>query len=466
MKKLSKQYKKLEQIFVVILLIIIPLYPKFPLLSVPGTYVAIRIEDLIIAAICIYLIAIYSSKIRKISNISMIKAYIIYIAVGITSLMSAVLITNTVQPLLGFLHLLRRVQYFVPFIIGYLAIKNRSIEKTFIIKTLFLVVFMVFAYGLGQKYLNWPIIVTQNREYAKGIALRSIPGGHLNSTFAGHYDLASYMILVTPIFLVFFANNFNFRNLKNVSFISVLVVLVGTWLVGISGSRISTISFLATGLVSLILIKKFKIIPFFLIFAILVFSLSNSLVTRYQRLIEVGTAQFQNVMNKLRTNSGESFVVYAQDQTQDFPEKRKKPDPTPTPAPVLEDRSTSIRLNIEWPRAIRAFYKNPILGTGFSSITLATDNDYLRLLGELGIFGVLSFSTIFIILFKSFIEAIRVIKKFSRIEIAFIVGCSSSLLGVFINAAFIDIFEASKFAITFWLLQGLTFSLITDKLRK
>ena len=63
-------------------------------------------------------------------------------------------------------------------------------------------------------------------------------------------------------------------------------------------------------------------------------------------------------------------------------------------------RSFQIRLNIEWPRAIRAFWKNPFLGTGYSSITIATDNDYLRILGETGIFGLLSFVLLFFVLVK------------------------------------------------------------------
>jgi len=86
------------------------------------------------------------------------------------------------------------------------------------------------------------------------------------------------------------------------------------------------------------------------------------------------------------------------------------PTPTPTPTPtslpeatpsayfeptaLAVGRSTDIRLKVEWPRAIKAFLKNPLLGTGYSSITLATDNDYLRMLGETGILGTLAFLAI------------------------------------------------------------------------
>ena len=40
-----------------ILIIFIPLYPKFPLVSVSGTYVAIRLDDIVVAvSIFIYLL--------------------------------------------------------------------------------------------------------------------------------------------------------------------------------------------------------------------------------------------------------------------------------------------------------------------------------------------------------------------------------------------------------------------------
>ncbi len=132
--------------------------------------------------------------------------------------------------------------------------------------------------------------------------------------------------------------------------------------------------------------------------------------------------------------------------------------PKPTPVPILEDRSTSIRLNVEWPRAIRALSKNPLLGTGYSSITLATDNDYLRLLGETGILGFLAFALIFLRIGEVILKSLP-FRFNGEYEKAFVAGFIGSLPGLFLNATFIDIFEASKFAILFWLLMGILVSL-------
>jgi hypothetical protein len=137
--------------------------------------------------------------------------------------------------------------------------------------------------------------------------------------------------------------------------------------------------------------------------------------------------------------------------------------PTPTPAeagggpveyaPAFEDRSSSIRFNVEWPRAVRAWLKNPLLGTGYSSITLATDNDYLRLLGEVGLLGLGAFGLIFGYLL---VKVWRVV--WSRGEVderrAVVMGISGAMLGFLANAMFIDVFEASKVAIYFWMLVG------------
>jgi hypothetical protein len=139
------------------------------------------------------------------------------------------------------------------------------------------------------------------------------------------------------------------------------------------------------------------------------------------------------------------------------------PIPTPTPIPVLQDVSIAIRINVEWPRAIRAFLKDPLLGTGYSSIDLATDNDFLRMLGETGLIGLFSFGLIFLRIGKVFTGAFPLTKKLTGIELVFFVGMLGAIVGTMVTAFFIDIFEASKFAIIFWLLMGCAVNLIKSK---
>ena len=116
------------------------------------------------------------------------------------------------------------------------------------------------------------------------------------------------------------------------------------------------------------------------------------------------------------------------------------------PTEKLEDRSLNIRLKASWPKALRALTKNPILGTGYSSVGLAVDNDYLRVLAETGVLGFVAFGLVFIRMFKSWIPS----------KSPFIWAMICVTLGLMLNAVFIDIFEASKIATIFWLLAGVT----------
>jgi O-antigen ligase len=150
----------------------------------------------------------------------------------------------------------------------------------------------------------------------------------------------------------------------------------------------------------------------------------------------------------------DSLEVFAQEGDGIGQRRINREAPTPTPQPVSEDRSSSIRLNVEWPRAVRALAKNPILGTGYSSITLATDNDYLRALGEVGILGFVAFSIIFLRLIKLLLSKLKKLGTVDDIQKCFVAGTTGGLVGVVINASFIDVFEASKFAIIFWLFLG------------
>ena len=155
--------------------------------------------------------------------------------------------------------------------------------------------------------------------------------------------------------------------------------------------------------------------------------LSPQLAGRYRELI---ITRFNQI----------SFVSVAHAE-----DVREVPDAL-KPTEVLEDRSLNIRLKASWPKAIRALYKNPVLGTGFSSVGLAIDNDYLRQLAETGILGTLALALIYIRLAKSWL--------FSKNKFTLVMSCVT--VGLLANAVFIDIFEASKIAIVFWLLAGVT----------
>lgn len=118
------------------------------------------------------------------------------------------------------------------------------------------------------------------------------------------------------------------------------------------------------------------------------------------------------------------------------------------------DLSFTTRFQGEWPNTTVAFKRNIFLGSGYGSVSLAVDNDYLRLLGESGIVGFIAFLSVFIA------AGIYIVRSFPKLESklarSFVLGFVAGTFGLAINGALIDVFEASKVAFTYWLLMGIT----------
>ena len=446
-----------------ILFLVIPLYPKFPLFNIPGTYVAIRAEDFLLT-IMAGLLGVYFLRSNLIEFLKhpVNKAVILFLAAGLLSVISGWLLTQTIQPHLGFFHWVRRVEYLIPFIFVFAVSRYRgrkgysANDLRYFMEVLCISTFFIFLYGLGQMYFSFPVISTQNEEYSKGTALRWVPGARLHSTFAGHYDLAAYLVIFFPIAIAYLVTT---KNRIHQALVVLFAIIPAYWLMLQTEARISYIAFLVGVSVTLwFLRKKLLIIPFVLI-SLFVTVMFTDLGARYRYTLEVYK---QKIMQKMNRSEILDFKVYAQGSPPQYVSPIGKDKPLPEP--IVEDRSTSIRLKVEWPRAIRAFLKNPLLGTGYSSITLATDNDYLRSLGEVGLVGTLAFALLLMRTIYGSRGYLKGVRKFG-IRSAFVAGFLGAFAGVLVNATFIDIFEASKVALVFWAVAGLAVSITTNKLQ-
>jgi len=411
------------------IILAVPLYPKFPFISIPGTFVSVRLEDFLIGLVFLLWFIKMLPNIKDFLGNRVNMSVLLFLAAGAVSVASAIFITKTVVPHIGLLHWLRRVEYLSAFFIGVAALKDKS-NLRFYIGCLMVVIVAVFFHGVAQKHFGLPIITTQNFEYSKGLALMYRPGSHLVTTFAGHYDLATFLVLVSPLVYTLL---FTSSSKREKAFFAILS-LFSLWLLVNSISRISIVSFMGSVTLSLILIRRFKVILLFLAVTIVFIGLSSNLIDRYTRILRVTVERLMY----LPVNT----VLAAEEKEE----------------AIYEDRSSSIRFNVEWPRAVRAFTKNPLLGTGYSSITLATDSHYLRLIGEVGLIGFMAFFLIFIHVGVILLRALLRIKSMT-LENVYLVGVVAALPGVFLNAVFIDVFDASKFAIIFWLMLGFAVSL-------
>ncbi len=122
------------------------------------------------------------------------------------------------------------------------------------------------------------------------------------------------------------------------------------------------------------------------------------------------------------------------------------------------DLSFTTRFQGEWPNTFDAFKRNIFLGSGYGSVSLAVDNNYLRILGESGLLGLASFISIFLI------AGIYIKKSFSKLDSpvakSFVLGFAAGSLGLILNGILIDVFEASKIAFTYWILMGITLGIL------
>lgn len=455
-----------------ILILFIPLYPKFPLLAVKGTYVAIRLDDIIVA-VSVFIWFIYQTKHRfPFLNSKLSWAILPYfIAISVSSL-NALFVFQTEPVNIILLHLFRRFEYISLLFVTVSTI--RTVKDFFFPFYFFLISCIgVGIYGLGQKYWSFPVVSTMNEEFSKGQLLEISSWTRISSTFAGHYDLAVY----SSIALILILGAIFLTKSKILKLIGFIVWSLTFYILTLTASRISVFAFWGGATLLLFLLKKYLwILP---LSGLVIFSIISSKDLNQRLVATLPTIRINNPKPTLPTTP--TPIPTLPPIAVISPIVKPKPVvyiPTPTPLPTIlhhsstEEyrpvdadagvaRSGEIRFNAEWPRAVNAFRKNPLLGTGPGSITLATDNDYLRALGETGLFGFITLFSIFLyFIFKtaagsgSFKPPTSLPQNLSLVFL-------SSLMTFLASAVFIDVFEASKTAYFFWIIMGLYYQSLT-----
>lgn len=507
------------------LLAFIPLYPKLPLADIlPGYIVRLRIEDLLIAgASVLWFIQVFRKKISLHTPLTWIVGA--YLVAGFLSSLSAIYWTKTVpmsEPhiLKMFLHYGRRIEYFSLFFITFSAIQTKNQVKKFL--AIFVIsTALVGIYGLGQKYLYWPVYSTMNREFSKGLRLYLTEHARVQSTFGGHYDYAAFLVIGLPLILslLFFVKN---KKLK--------LGLAGTFLISLWGmmmtsSRSSFLAYLAalTTILVLFTIRKgliWGVTRMVICYVVTAFFLMifGDLLLRFGQIFKDNSAYtaLQNTVNEAKERAQTPLVekpkdaISIDDVARAAAEAAKrekvidKTDTLPTPvAPVektlppdvfedIPDRviattsaegkeievviprvfsenahrlglSAAIRLDTLWPFAIRGFLRNPLLGSGYSTLTKytrdqfteaeSTDNDFLRTLGETGLLGFLTFYGTMVIAVGYLWRKTKVSKD--ELLYLFAVVHTAITIGLMINAIYIDVFVSSKVIQTYWILTGM-----------
>ncbi|MDO8621217.1 MAG: O-antigen ligase family protein [Candidatus Levybacteria bacterium] len=508
------------------LLAFIPLYPKLPIVNVQHTWVYIRAEDFIVTLVVILWIFLLLLKKVTLKTPLTLPIILFWLAGGIATLHGVLFIFPTLSDVfsnVAFLSFLRRIEYIFLFFIAFTSIKEKKFIS-YVTIGLAVTLLLVVGYGLGQKFLGFPAYLTMNEEFAKGVPIQLSELSRIPSTFAGHYDLAAYLVLIVPLIT---SMVFGFKNWFVKMFLLGTAAL-GFVLLAMTVSRVSFFVLLISMVVMLILQKKRLLIISLFLIVIVFLSFSSSLLQRFGNtlkevnvLVDVNTGgaigevkevpakYFENKIVKRQFISNEEAKLSSASAILPFslippvaslivepnsPTGENLPQGTsyvnlplsPITKKVQQffyqksnnrggiiaeeitvsygdfvmkkalayDLSFTTRFQGEWPKTLLAFTRSIFLGSGYGSVSLAVDNNYLRILGETGAFGFISFLSIFLI-------AGIYIKKIlpnvdSPIVRSFILGFIAGTFGLLLNALLIDVFEASKIAFTYWLLMGVT----------
>lgn len=486
LKRISWFSEKLLPYSVYLLILTTILLPKFPISDVAGTYVKIRYDDLLNALVYAIWFLTFSWLSKDFFRKTINRTIFLYWLIGFISSISAIYITQVSPEKLTYLSWLRRIEYMGFFFVGVSATPNFATAIRYVY-ALFLSTALAIVYGLGQIYFGWCSISTTNREFSKGICVPLTNNARPNSTFAGHYDLAIFLSFIAPVILasIFMARRYWQWILGGLLLIATLWMLVQTR---------SQTAYVATLFTVAAFIwfrgKKMWLLGFLIVALLITGVFGKKLVTRYQTTILSITTRLtqpkhevrlpvEDLIKRTTSEGGEklstSSAIPGQENLPDEAlYRRLHPRNVAAEAnPTFETNlSNNIRFNEEWPRALRGFYRNPLLGSGYAALgTLfatqygfATDNDYLRALGETGLLGLLSFMLIFVCYFRVAIRFVRD-KAFPIAERTLVIGCLAAMLGFFANAVFIDVFEASKLAVMFWLFIGIVYGVISNRLK-
>ncbi|MBI3985205.1 MAG: O-antigen ligase family protein [Candidatus Levybacteria bacterium] len=531
----------LETLF---LIAFIPLFPKIPILDIKNTWVYVRGEDFVVFFVLLSWIFLLLKQKITLKTPLTIPIITFWIIGAIATMHGVLLIFPTIAnvfPNVAFLSLVRHIEYMSLFFIAYQGMKDKRFLPI-IIAVLVFTLLSVIGYGFGQKYLGLPAYLTMNEEFAKGIPITLSSLSRVSSTFAGHYDLAAYLVLIIPIVVSLF---FGFKNWIIKIFL-LTTAFLGLILLNMTVSRVSFFVLFVSLLIVLFFQKKklvFLTVPLLFVFALLVITFQPSLLDRFKSTISevdvvidaktgdsVGHVRFvqkdyfkDKIVLQKRVKDKEELIGAISGNAETLKSSASAllpfefiPQEVPLVlatnvstgeslpqgtgyinlalSPVIRrlgnfyyelppdikatfsaqvlvlhgdfvvkraaayDLSFTTRFQGEWPRALTAFGRNILIGSGYGSVSLAVDNNYLRILGEIGLLGFIAFFSIFTSL------AIYIKKGFADIESplakSFVLGFVGGAVGLFLNATLIDVFEASKIAFVLWMLVGVTLAIL------
>lgn len=411
---------------VYLLLVFIALFPKVSIISIGGSSTGIRAEDFLIAIVFFLIIyGVRRSSVRpnKIQLKKIEKIFFTYIILSLISTLYGIF-RGYALPLTAVLFLVRKVEYFILIYVGFyfgniIHDKKRQLFN-------FAVIFHFILCLLQQAGM----IGSFNR----GEMLDTLTQGRVSSTFNGAYELSAFLLLLLPFYLLSFVKE---KKNKLSNFIYILLI---TYCIVLSNSRSSLV--IAVIIFFMILYKekilkkvgtlKNYLMSFTISLPVFMYCISKIDFSRFEDLSFIKT--YQIVKFSWKYKNFEKYVSLG-DWYGDSPLGLVQM------VSLGYDGSSYARFS-HWMQLIDGWLKSPFIGFGISVAGNSADGNYIKILTEAGIIGILAWCYLLYQILKTLMQSENTTWLFY------------SFISIVIGATFIDLFDSSKIMMMFWFLYG------------
>lgn len=394
--------------------------PKVNIITVPGSTIGIRADDLAVVFFVVSLIISAAVKRQKYFDLFSKKMVACYAAFIVVSVISSLVNTMNGNVELGssLVYTARFIEYLVVLPAGAILLKN-GVKKDSLVHLFTAAIFF-----------NLVICILQQKGFLldvqSGITYKAGQVARPSAVFNASFEICGVFMMLIPIYLT------RFKNTKS-SLFNIIPIIAIAAIVYISQSRSSLVIIALIIVIYALATIRQKIMVLIAMVALIVAGIAGIYV-------------FNNLSPKSRMNSVSSenteYAIKNAWNNRDFSNFTEEQNKLPGVF-YKGDPSLNIRL-MKWFTITDGAVKSPAVGIGPSFIKIALDGAYLRLFAETGVLGLIFYVAALILSFKA------IPKKSKYRKIIFYIFLITAA-----HAIFIDVFYSSRVMSLYWIMTGM-----------
>jgi len=403
-------------------LFVLPLYPKIALVSVSGTYIPLRLDDLIIAgAAVVWIVALAVSRRLPAAPRELTAAVTLWLGVTLIALLVGAFVLDSIGVVQGAAFWAKPIEYVLLGLMTYDLVRNGWLPVRYVIATVLASAAIVIGYGVAEHYGLVPHLPGE-----------VVPPGGTTSTLGDFHELASYLGLIVVLVVCIFHDAAS----RPVRLALVILGSGAIFVLFTTGTRSEYIA----------------------LFVVL-------LGLAVWRPTRAAAALAAAVMPLLFLSPIVTYLLLTP-----FAHSGPSSGPAPVPPPGDPFYNTTVRFADQslvyslgerflhkWPAMVQQTMRSPIIGLGPSAATEAADGYYLRAFVESGILGVLVFVGLVFTIARSSLRAAR---RATGLAKSLAVASLAATVFVALVGVLIDTWVASRVMELFWPLIGLSLAAV------